>query len=162
MTTLKKHESNLLFCEETVEIQKETEKRFLEVGGRLKDIRDKKMWEGRWEDFSEFCELDMGMNESTASKMINVYEVFILKYGFSPEKVIEGKWSKVAMLLPIVATKKDAEYWLNQARHNSKRDLGIAIYEHRNNVDQAKCRHKDCYRYTVEVCNTCKNQRRIK
>lgn len=147
--------ASLDFCEETI-----TKKQALEVGwidlcGRLKEIRDNGMWKGRWDSFEDFLhDPQMGLDKGTASKMITIHERFVIEYKMSPERIANaGGWSKVAEILPAVKDKKSAEEWLSNAASLSKSDLRKEVKENQTGIKMSDCEHKDFY--LVKICRKC-------
>lgn len=153
----------LEFCDRTIALKKRTEGAFLEIGRRLRDIREKELWHGRWEDFDHFCRSDMKLTEATASKLITVYERFILELGVSPEKVIlAGGYTTAYLLKPLATSKEAAEEWLDKAiTAESRRDLEILVREDQTGLEQAKCQHPDAYYIKLMVCPTCGEKHRV-
>jgi len=154
METLAK---NVDFCNETLEMKQEIELRFLDVGARLKKIRDGQLWESQWESFGEYLK-EMDVSEGTASKMINVYQIFIEDYNFSPAKLTMG-WSKLAETLPYIKEKKDAEDFLHLATILPKEELRKELQERKTGIEMRRCEHTDTY--LIRCCNQCKMKWKI-
>lgn len=147
---------NLDFCEETINQKHLLEMGWLELCGRLKEIRDNKLYEGRWDNFEDFLiDPQMGLDKGSASKMITIHEKFIIEYKMSPEQIARvGGWSKVAEILPGVKNKKSAEVWMDKAAALSKADLRREIKEEKN-PDSIDCKHKHTRKLTLLVCEDC-------
>lgn len=147
------------FCEETIDRKHILEVGWIELCGRLKDIRDKKLFEGRWDSFEDFLQdPQMGLDKGTASKMITIHEKFILEYKMNPAQIANaGGWSKVAEILPAVHDKKSAETWLSNAALLSKSDLRKEIKAEQN-PDSLSCKHKDNYKVVMCCCRNCGNK----
>ncbi len=152
------------FCQETI-----SKKHFLEVGwielcGRLKDIRDKEMYKGRWENFEDFLQDPaLGMDKSTASRMITIHEKLILEYEIEPKKIAEaGGWTKVSELLPVVSDKQSAEEWLEKASTLSQADLRKEVKEERGGGKGIDCKHPNTYQITIRICRECDHKQTIK
>ena len=152
-------ETNIDFCEETI-----TKKHLLEVGwielcGRLKEIRDNGLYEGRWDTFEDFLQdPQMGLDKSSASKMITIHEKFIIEYKMSPARIANaGGWSKVAEILPAVKDKESAEKWIDEASSLSKSDLRKQVNEERH-PESIGCKHLNSYRVIMCCCRDCNNK----
>lgn len=143
------------FCEETINKKHLLEVGFLELFSRLKEIRDKELYKGRWENFEDFLQdPQMGLDKGTASKMITIHERFIIEYKISPAKIANvGGWSKIAEILPVVKNKKSAEEWIEKATSLSKSDLRKEVKEEKTGMDMSKCKHKNYY--IVKICRDC-------
>ncbi len=144
------------FCEETISKKRILEAGWLELCARLKDIRDKEMYLGRWDNFEDFlADPQMGMDKSTASRMITIHEKLILEYEVNPEKIIRaGGWSKVSELLPVITDKKSAEEWLSNASILSQKDLRKEI-KGRDLEGSISCKHKNEYKVVMTCCKDC-------
>lgn len=150
---------SLNFCEETINKKKLLEVGWLELCARLKEIRDKEMYKGRWENFEDFLQdPQMGLDKGTASKMITIHEKFIVEYKMSPERIANvGGWSKIAEILPAVKNKKSAEDWIDKASSLSKSDLRKEVQEERT-PDSIGCKHKNEYKVVMVCCKDCGNK----
>lgn len=149
----------LEFCAHTIAFKHFIETQWLDLAGQLKQIRDKELYLGRWDNFEDFL-LDptMGMDKGTASKMITIFEKFILEYKIKESKIAQvGGWSKVAEILPVVKDKKSAEEWLENAASLSKTDLRQQIKEERN-PESISCKHKNTYKVVMCCCRDCNNK----
>lgn len=96
------------------------------------------------------------MNElsiSQVSRLIGIHEKFVLNAGIDEEELGKAGWTKLAMTLPLVRTKDEAEYWADQAKTLTKTDLSRAIKEQQTGVDMAKCIHEDTY--LLRICKDC-------
>lgn len=146
----------LEYCAHTIAFKHYIEKQWLELAGQLKEIRDKELFLGRWDSFEDFLsDPSMGMDKSTASKMITIHERFILEYKIDPSKISQvGGWSKVAEILPAVKDKKSAELWLENASSLSKSDLRAEIKEHKH-PESLDCKHKKTRKLVLLICEDC-------
>ncbi len=159
----KKLQNKIDYCEETINKKHFLEAGWLELCARLKEIRDKGMYEGRWDSFEDFLsDPQMGMDKSTASRMITIHEKLIIEYEVSPDKIVKaGGWTKVSELLPVIKDKASAEKWLGDASVLSQKDLRKEVRG--NGVDNSiACKHKNTYKITIECCRDCGNKETIK
>lgn len=146
---------SLNFCEETITKKHLFEVAWLELCARVKEIRDNKLYEGRWDSFEDFLiDPQMGLDKSVASRMITIHEKFILEYKISPARIANiGGWSKAAEILGVVKDKKSAEEWIDKATSLSKSDLRKEIKESQTGIKMSDCKHKDFY--LVKICRKC-------
>lgn len=121
----------------------------------LKNIRDNGLYEGRWDNFEDFLQdPQMSLDKGTASKMITIYEKFVLEYKMSPARIANaGGWSKIAEVLPAVKDKKSAEDWIDKCSSLSKSDLRKEVREEKTGIKMSDCLHKDFY--LVKICRKC-------
>lgn len=150
---------SLDFCTRTIAFKHFIETQWIELAGQLKEIRDKGLYQGRWDSFEDFLtDPTMGMDKGTASKMITIFEKFILDYHIHESKIAQvGGWSKVAEILPAVKDKKSAEDWLEKAASLSKADLRKEINEEKN-PESIGCKHKNSYKVVMCCCRDCGNK----
>lgn len=144
---------NIGFCNEAIAIKNKIEKNFLELGSYLYTIRTQKLYEGQWENFAYFL-MEMNLTESTASKIISVFEKYVLEYNIPDNEIIEaGGWTKLYTTLPLVSSQEDAKYWIGQSKVLTQKDLSKTIIERKSGVEMAECKHKNTYQVTI--CKDC-------
>jgi hypothetical protein len=144
---------NLDYCNQAIEIKKQTEIGFIMLGQYLHNIREQKLYEGQWDSFPEYLQ-DMNLPDGTASKLINIYKKFVLEFQIPEQRLIDaGGWTKIATLLPIVTNKEDAEEWIHKASVLSIRDLQKEIKENETGVEMKACPHTDTF--LIRVCRDC-------
>lgn len=132
---------------------------FLHLGKLLKEIRDDRLYEQEYDNFEMLLQ-DMRLTKGTASKLISVYEQFILKYEISPEQLSEIGYSslyEIQKKLPEDATKKDVVEWVEKGKNLTRDDLKKELDKHDDRVKQ--CLHPD--RYLISVCNDCGDRHRV-
>lgn len=152
----KTHNTAIDFCEETISQKHFLESGWLKLCARLKQIRDKGMYEGRWDSFEDFLnDPQMGMDKSTASRMITIHEKLIVEYEINPDKIVNaGGWTKVAELLPVISDKKSAEEWLETASVLSQKDLRKEV-RGKEVEGSIACKHKKTYEVVMRCCHEC-------
>lgn len=143
----------LRYCEETIKLKTGIEASFLALGERLKRIKEEVLFEDQWSDFGAFL-AEMKLSESTASRLIGIYETFVLKYQIAPAQIAQaGGWTVIADILPVVNSKKDAKYWLDQATTLTRTDLRRELMEIKKGRLMSECKHKNTF--TLRVCVDC-------
>ena len=150
----KKATENFKYCLQTIQLKDFIEDRFLELGKRLYEIAEKKKYLPNYETFEEYC-MELKMSRPTISKLINIYQKFILDYKLSPKLITgAGGWSVVAETLVVVNSKKTAQKWLAVATGNSRNDLRKSIREEKTGINEYDCKHKKDY-YSLDICREC-------
>ncbi len=154
---------NLQFCEETSELKNHTEEAFLELGSRLKKIKDGKLYEGRWEDFDHYCREELKMVDKTAYKLINIFETFVLKYNIPIERLAEaGGWTMLSTVVSAVTNQEDANECVDMAINSqSKKELTEWVREKKTGVKVAECTHKNYKEYSLRECTHCGDTWRV-
>ena len=142
------------FCDETMDLKHNIEGSFLELGKRLQIIRDERKFEPAWETFEDYL-IEMRMSKGTASKLINIFDVFVLQHQIPLKQLAAVGWSPLAEILPVVNSKQEAEHWVHVATENPLRELRDEIREHRTGIDQSKCGHIEGW-VVIKICKKCK------
>lgn len=143
------------YCNETLKLKGGIEGSFIELGKRLRTIRDQKKFAPYWESFDGYLD-DMRMSKGTASKLINIYERFVLQYQIPIPELAAIGWSPLSEILPVVQNKTDAVRWVKVAADNPLRELRDEIREHKTGVEMRHCKHKNVI--IIEVCKDCKQR----
>jgi hypothetical protein len=144
------------FCKQTIELKKEIESNFVELGRMLHEIKDNRYYEAGWTSWEEYC-MELKISQSTISRLIRIYEIFVLRYDFAPRQIAEaGGWTVVAQLLPEInekTAKDDVKVWLGEMADLTRSDAQKAINERKIGVPVDDCLHDDTY--TIKICRVC-------
>lgn len=160
MPILSENEKNS-FCKRAIAAKNDIEFRFVNLGAMLYKIKEEHLYEAGWTSWEDYAQ-ELKMSPSSISRLIRIYEVFILRYKFAISQLANIGWTNLAELLPDVQedTKKEkVQEWLGQAAELTNTDLRRTITERRKGVDMAKCLHKNSY--TIKICPDCGDRRRI-
>lgn len=134
------------YLEKTVELKSSIERSFLLLGERLKKIRDERLYLPSYEAFWCFTEEQLKMSESVASRLISVYQKFILDWKVSPEKVVEiGGWNEAYLISKHAKNKDEAEemlekYALMPPSEVRKDVASLKVGEHRHEWIEVRIR----------------------
>lgn len=146
-------DQNHKYCEETKELKDSLEGAFLELGERLMKIRNGRLYHPQHDSFESYVE-DIKMSLPNASKLITVYEKFVLQFGFSQREITDfGGWSRVYEVHRLTATRAEAEAFLFDRKHLSLGDLRKEVYEKNTGILESECDHKNGY--TMFICRSC-------
>lgn len=147
-------DENKKYCDSTLELEKGARMVYLMLGERMYTIREQRLYEPFWDTWTEYCMEFKDLSTSAISKIISVYEVFILEYKFTPEELANsGGWTKLYDILKHVHSKKDALKWLEMAETHSRQDLGKFLIEEETGVSMHECKHTKTY--VVRICEDC-------
>lgn len=152
---IRKQQLGIAFCEATIEQKVNLEVAFLDFGRRLKKIRDERLYEGQWDSFGQYCLELKGTSETSASRLIGLYETLVVKYAIPLKQIaVAGGWSVIAETLPMMTTKKEALHWLHEATHSTRTDLRRTLKEVKTGKPMAKCAHRQyvVYRTCMDGC----------
>ncbi len=145
------------YLQKTVDLKTTIEQSFLLLGERLKKIRDEGMFRPTYSFFYEWLEAEAKMKESMASRLISVYEKFIVNWGIDPTKVAEaGGWSDVYSIGTFAKTKEEAESWLERKKTLSSGDFRKEVTESKH----GKCEH-EWVEVHLNQCTKCGDREKI-
>lgn len=155
----KLEKQNYDFCQETIALKENIERSFLSLGERLLRIRDQNLYLPSWTSFPEYL-MEMGLSEARASKLIGIFEKYVIMGGIDPNTLITPKgWSGLAEFLPFIKTKKDAVHFAHLGTTLSREDMRKEKYELRTGQPQSSCPHDDTYR--IEICRKCGDKKQL-
>jgi len=144
------------YIRETLQLRSQIEGAFLDLGERLYKIREEKLYVGEFENFEEFL-LTAKLSKATASKLITVYETFVLKYNLPTKELAGVGWSALYTVAGHADTKEKAEDLVQRAGLLTRQDLEVSL---RNDSSiSSGCSHLN--KRTVEVCNDCGYRKQI-
>ncbi len=121
--------------QKVLDIKRNIEGRFIELGGILKEIRDKKLYINLSYDTFEgyLAQPELALNRSTVYAIINVYETFIEGKSGQPDitEIAEIGYTKLSRISQF---KSDPDFneWIYKAKTLSLSDLGAEIREAKN------------------------------
>lgn len=132
------------FCEETTELEAKIGQTFIELGRRLMLIREHKLYADQHDSFEEYLAEFRSINESTASKLITIYAVLVVKFKISPRRLAKARgWTHLYAILELLKNKKQAVEWLAKAETLTRTDLQREITEAKSGKPQAECKHAE-------------------
>ena len=156
---VKSEEEKHKYCDTTLQMEQGVRQLFLLMGERLMRIRDERLYEAGWDTWNDFCLEFKDMSPASISKLISVYEVFVVTYGFTPDQLAKaGGWTKLYQILKFVHSKEEAEKWLALAETTSRQDLGKYLVEADTGVAMHECKHERTF--LVRVCEDCGSKHR--
>jgi hypothetical protein len=156
---MKQDLQNLDYCNEALKIEYNLRKGFLVLAEYLYTIRKDELHKPQWETFYEYCLEFKELSPSKISKLISVYEKFIIEFGF-PRGNIQGVgWTQLYAIISRCNTKKGALEWLELAKTLTRNDLNRSLIEEKTGVDMSKCKHQDSY--IIRICRTCGNKEQV-
>jgi hypothetical protein len=145
-------QKNLAYCQKALALKKNIEVSYLKLGEMLYNIRQDRLFEPQWSSFREYV-MEFKIPESTASRLISIYEIFVLKFGFASTQIVEVGWTNLAATLPQIKTKADAKKWLTTAGQLSQRDLRMELTEAKTGVQMRDCKHPNAVK--ILYCPDC-------
>ena len=89
------------YLRETIDIIKQIETRFLELGSRLYTIREKRMWEGTYDSFNEFLDTAR-ITPGHASILISIHKNYIIEGKRTQEQLAGIGYSNLYESIPLI------------------------------------------------------------
>jgi hypothetical protein len=146
-------------CQHAINLKANIEQDFLTFANLLYSIKRDRLYEAEYEAWWVFLQ-DLRISESTASKLLRIYEVFIKQYQIDPEKIAQGGgYSNLYETIRFVTDKKSAEEWVEKASVLSRSDLRKELKEKETGKSMQECKHPKTF--LVRVCEDCGHKERV-
>lgn len=161
LTTINRSpQARLAFCNQILEYKGGIEASFLELGRRLRLVREERLYSDQWESFDDYLMELKNISLPTATKLINIYGTFVVEYKIPVKKLVQaGGWTMLAETLPVVKSKEDALAWLEKATLLTRTDLRREIQEANTGILMRDCEHEESA--YLRVCLRCGIKERI-
>ena len=146
------------YCQETINLKKTLESGFIVLGERLSRIKEDELWTGQWSSFSEYLS-EMNINDSTASKMIAVHRMYVLKYNIDEQLLIEAGWDKLYVVRELVAGAKNKAEVVDIVKKVGalkRQDTQELVREHKN----PDCDHQ-WRELHLRICTCCNKKEQV-
>jgi hypothetical protein len=159
--TPSKEIASVTLCEKTLSLKNDIEKGFLVLGKNLHKIREEELYKCQWLKWEDYLD-DMKMSSSTASKLITIYEKFILEWKIDEKTILNmGGYSNAYTLIPMLKGKEDDEVKekIREFSLLSRSDLEQKKNEEITGVNRDTCKHKDTY--LLKICRDCGYKEKI-
>jgi hypothetical protein len=156
-------QSNHDLCLLAIEQKKNLELEYLSLGATLHAIKERQAFESGWSSWEEYC-MELKMSESSISKLLRIYEIFVLRYAIEqPKLAAAGGWSTLAELLPLVSPQETSrerveellEIVTTQTRSDARKTIKGAV-----DGSPEDCNHADTY--IIRICCDCPERWEIK
>jgi hypothetical protein len=128
---------------EVVKTIKNAKLNFLELGSYLSILRKDDLYkqavgEGidTWDDY--LSQPEIGLSKGEASRFMQIYEIFVERFGFNPKQVSEISLKNIQYLLPLAkecADKGEVQTLLSEAKSLTRQDFKDRIQEIRHSDD---------------------------
>ncbi len=140
------------FCQETNQLLRGVKIAYMLLAERLYRIQKQKLYKPVYEKFFMYLD-EIDIHESTASRLISIYEKFVLEHQIEPEVIKDIEYTKLTEIRKVSPTRELAEHWIEEARVLPLRELKMRIKAMTAGVDEMKCEHGNTY--LVRCCRTC-------
>ena len=89
------------FVRETIDLVKQIETRFLELGARLYKIREEKLYLGSYDSFQEFLDV-AHIKAGNASILAKIHKVYVVEGGKTKEELSKIGYSNLYEAIPLI------------------------------------------------------------
>lgn len=159
MSTKELQADNLKLCQKGLELMKVLEQGFLKLGEVLMEIRNNQAYYPQWESFGDYLEEGHVMSEANASKLITVYNRYIIKMQEPEQELVKIGWSKLYDLHRTYDEDQELRDAMLDASLLTTSHLRQKLHEKKAGVDQTTCKHTNTY--TIKVCRDCNFREKI-
>lgn len=149
------------FCEETGKLARGIKNGLMLLAQRLYRIERQKLYKPTYEKFYQYCD-EIELHESVASRLIGIYEKFVLDLQIPFEEIESVEYTKLYEIRKIAETKDIAMHWIEKVnspipeQRLSIRDLKAEIKKLQNLGDEdEQCPTGHGNTYLVRCCRDC-------
>ena len=146
------------FCESTIELVQNIEGAFINLGERLHKIRIERLWESNWDSYEEFLG-EIKISPGKASKIVSVYETFVLEYKVPTEKLSSVGWSSLYSMLPAIKSGQDANEWVEKGSVLRREDIEDEVREFKKG--KCNCDEHPFEEIILQICKNCGKRHRV-
>lgn len=150
ISNMKNEPSTISYCYETKKLVEQIESSFLVLAERLHKIYHQNLWQGEWDSWEEFTS-DIKISRATASKLISVFDTYVLEYKMEPAELAAAGWSGLYELLPMVTDKSTAEECVTKATTLRREEIREELREHKH----GRCDHSELVEVHFMQCKHC-------
>ena len=132
---------------------------YLYLGAELKRIKEEKLYSylgesPEYESFDAYVS-SKNIEMRKAYYLMQIHEVFILKYGFKPEELFEIPWTSLRCLLPITRPENVKEL-VEKARNLSRTHLEMEVKALKSGMTGlSECKHPEITEVHYFRCKVC-------
>lgn len=137
--------NNANFLRNTVDLVKQIETRFLELGARLFQIRERRFWESAYDSFEDFLEAAK-ISAGNASMLAAIHKTYVVDGGVSMERLASVGYSNLYAAIPLIE-RDGVDKAVEKARLLTRAELREEVREEKH----GECAHAE----TIHICSTC-------
>lgn len=146
------------FCQDAVQLARGLKVGLMMLAEKLYRIERQKLYKSQYEHFYMFCD-EIEMNTATASRLINVYEKFVMQNQIAFDDIKNLEYTKLYEIKKVADTKEVAMHWINQINAPEVENrltlsaLKIELKKLELGMEDEKCDHGNTY--LVRCCRDC-------
>lgn len=133
------------FLRDTIDLVKQIETRFLELGSRLYKIKTDELWSGAYDSFQEFLDTAR-INPGHASILVSIHKHYIVDGGVAQAKLAGVGYSNLYEAIPLI--ERDG---IDKAVKVASTLTRAEIKQEVRDEEHPNCAHKE----TITICSSC-------
>ncbi len=133
------------YLRETIDLVKQIETRFLELGARLYRIQEDQMWQGEYDSYGEYLDAT-GLKRPFASVLTTIHRVYVVERGVRPVELAEAGYAKLYDAIPLLEN-NDTAAVVAKAQLLSRGEIKEEVREEK----YGDCQHRE----TITICAHC-------
>lgn len=135
---------------------------YLKIGQLLKKIKEERLYKylgsdsEEYEDFETFLKTpEINMELRKAYYLIQIWTIFVERFGFKPEELSDIHWTSLRALLP-VARKENVQELIEKARNLTRAHLEMEVKALKNGLTElGECSHPKIEEVHYYRCISC-------
>ena len=120
------------YVRDTIDLVKQIETRFLELGARLYHIRENKLWQDTYDSYYDFLE-SAHINQSMASMLYGIHDHFVVKGGKTQEDLRGIGYSNLYKAIPLIES-RGVDRALTTAKTLTRGDIEDEVRDEKHGV----------------------------
>lgn len=133
------------FLRETAGLYRYIGTRYIELAARLSRIRGQHLWKNGYESFADYLD-EAKITQGTASKLIQVYESFVLPGNFTPQQLEGAPYTSLYEAIPLLKEHKPHEV-VEMAKKLTREEIKSEVKDEKH----PDCKHEE----TIVICVKC-------
>lgn len=137
--------NNSDFLRDTIDLVKQIETRFIELGRRLFTIKEKELWTGQYDTYQEFLD-DARINPGHDSILRSIHKNYVVEGNVKPQHLARIGYSNLYEAIPLIE-KDGVELAVEKARTLTRSEIKDEVREDKH----GECKHEE----TITICSKC-------
>lgn len=133
------------FLRDTIDLIRQIETRFLELGARLFQIRENRLWENTYDSYQEFLD-SAKISKGNASMLAAIHKAYVIDGGVTHEKLAQVGYSNLYAAIPLIES-DGIEKAVEKARLLTRDEIKQEVREELH----GECEHPE----VIQICTTC-------
>lgn len=118
------------YLRDTIDLVKQIETRFLELGARLYTIKTKELWKASYDSYQEYLDTAK-VSPSQASVLAKIHQYYVVEGKISPKKLAQVGYSNLYEAIPLIES-EGVEGALNKAGTLTRDEIKDEVREERH------------------------------